>query len=216
MSERKIFACGLSSPVWEHLGFFMKTESGIEVLDKSKHEKCYRYTEQKDAVEATLKSKDLKFKDVESIPTTEKGKLIDELVHLLGPFKTATEELITSTHPTISLVYNVKKLLVHQLHPTAQDSHVIAEMKNAMRADLEPRYADSEPFLIECTMLDPRLKTTTFPSEIEKEEALKVIKEQMTSIINDDARVPDILVEREDENNNSSMACNATDTMDTC
>ncbi|KAH3882018.1 hypothetical protein DPMN_005947 [Dreissena polymorpha] len=35
MSERKIFACGLSSPVWEHLGFFMKTESGIEVLDKS-------------------------------------------------------------------------------------------------------------------------------------------------------------------------------------
>ncbi|XP_052263805.1 E3 SUMO-protein ligase ZBED1-like [Dreissena polymorpha] len=85
-----------------------------------------------------------------------------------------------------------------------------------MRADLEPRYADSEPFLIECTMLDPRLKTTTFPSEIEKEEALKVIKEQMTSIINDDARVPDILVEREDENNNSSMAYNATDTMDTC
>ncbi|KAH3818914.1 hypothetical protein DPMN_005974 [Dreissena polymorpha] len=63
----------------------------------------------------------------------------NDFVQLLGPFKTATEELITSTHPTISLVYNVKKLLVHQLHPTAQDSHVIAEMKNAMRADLEPR-----------------------------------------------------------------------------
>ncbi|KAH3689572.1 hypothetical protein DPMN_191879 [Dreissena polymorpha] len=35
MSERKIFACGLSSPVWEHFGFYMKTENGIEVLDKS-------------------------------------------------------------------------------------------------------------------------------------------------------------------------------------
>ncbi|KAH3894431.1 hypothetical protein DPMN_018588 [Dreissena polymorpha] len=43
----------------------------------------------------------------------------NDFVQLLGPFKTATEELITSTHPTISLVYSVKKLLVHQLHPTA-------------------------------------------------------------------------------------------------
>ncbi|KAH3832622.1 hypothetical protein DPMN_109121 [Dreissena polymorpha] len=63
----------------------------------------------------------------------------NDFFQLLGPFKTATEELSTSTHPIISLVYNVKKLLLHQLHPTAQDSHAIAEMKNAMRADLEPR-----------------------------------------------------------------------------
>jgi len=34
-------------------------------------------------------------------------------------------------------------------------------------------------------MLDPRLKTSTFPSETEKEEALDAIKQQMIPLLKD-------------------------------
>ncbi|KAH3720974.1 hypothetical protein DPMN_063886 [Dreissena polymorpha] len=74
---------------------------------------------------------------------------------LLEPFKTAATVLCGEKYPTVSLIFNYKTLLI--LHVTANDldSETISRVKAAMLGDLQTRYNDVEPFLVECSLVDP-------------------------------------------------------------
>ncbi|KAH3875570.1 hypothetical protein DPMN_038839 [Dreissena polymorpha] len=123
---------------------------------------------QRTAVDATMKLLDLNIKE---LPLTEEdGEFIDQLIKLLEPFTTATTALCGEKYPTVSLIFNYKKLLT--LHVTANDldSETISRVKAALLGDLQSR------------LVDPRFRDIQFITDQNRTDALAAIKNRMSTI----------------------------------
>lgn len=61
-------------------------------------------------------------------------------MELLAPFKKVTTLISSESQCTVSLIYPMKQMLIKQLNDFTPDSRQIAAARDAIRADLEPRY----------------------------------------------------------------------------
>ncbi|XP_052217955.1 E3 SUMO-protein ligase ZBED1-like [Dreissena polymorpha] len=112
-------------------------------------------------------------------------KRILEQKHVLSPFKTATEALSGERYPTVSLIFSMKMTLLTHFKPALSDSDMVKQMKEVMHADLSTRYngQETEQFLLEASILDPRFKLVPHASEEQKAKAYGSFRDQMLSIL---------------------------------
>lgn len=77
-------------------------------------------------------------------------------------------------NPTVSLIAPLNAQLLQNMSDTIGDSHVIHEIKNAIRTDLLKRYEPEKKILYTASALDPRFKG--MPFLLTEEERLEVYR----------------------------------------
>ena len=111
--------------------------------------------------------------------THEENQKTDDLIILLGKFKTATKTICNEKYPTISLILPIIKVLKDHIFTSVADSDFIAQIKMLMLTNLSTRYQDIKVrnTLKIATYLDPRFRNLDFdPNDDIKAEDLLLEK----------------------------------------
>lgn len=93
--------------------------------------------------------------------TAEEEGLIDDILKVLKPLKTATTFISAEKQPTASKVLPTLAKLRMEMIVNETDSHLAAEMKSNIIENLNRRYTDDivSKFLLKASFLDPRYKS---------------------------------------------------------
>ncbi|WAQ94878.1 hypothetical protein MAR_007349 [Mya arenaria] len=91
---------------------------------------------------------------------------VQSLINVLEPFKIATEMLSSDKIPT------------HVLTVSANDSHMIREVRIVMKGQLDNRTTDTDITLIACK-LTPSMHHMCFATEGEKAEAIELLYKEL-------------------------------------
>lgn len=100
-----------------------------------------RFLEQQPAICATLLSPEVRKgeKDLCTLSETDVTNA-EDAVRALKPMKDVTTLMSEERNPTVSLIAPLNAQLLQNLSDTIGDSHMIHEIKNAIRTDLLKRY----------------------------------------------------------------------------
>ncbi|XP_052227776.1 E3 SUMO-protein ligase ZBED1-like [Dreissena polymorpha] len=128
-----------------------------------------RYLKLQPAVYATLLSPEIsRHIDHETSMLNEADtKLAEDIVKCLYPLKAITEAVCTESMPTVSAIIPLIQKVQQNMALIGTDSPMSRSIKEAVLSDLNTRYTSEElqNFLSECTLLDPRFKTTYLTPE---------------------------------------------------
>ncbi|CAM4377273.1 unnamed protein product [Leuciscus chuanchicus] len=96
----------------------------------------------------------------------------EDAVRALKPMKDATTLMSEERNMTVSLIAPLNAQLLQNMSDTNGDSHMIHEIKNAIRTDLLKRYnsESQKKILHTASALDPRFKGMPFHTEEERSE----------------------------------------------
>ena len=122
------------------------------------------------------------------MPTNANLNALEDLYQILSPLNIFTDALAKEKHVSISslrpfLVY----ILTDVLEDDDDDSILTAQMKQAMKNDLEARYSENMKKIMDlCCFLDPRFKASFCDDDDEtkqfcKEEAIKLLRPPPTA-----------------------------------
>ena len=94
-------------------------------------------------------------------PSPTEWRILEDLHHLLEPFKDSTEILSGQQYPTLSCLGPILADLKEKVEQKDSDSKAIKSAKAAIREDLNQRYLDPSLVLLMNTasFLDPRFKS---------------------------------------------------------
>ncbi|XP_052799261.1 zinc finger BED domain-containing protein 4-like [Mya arenaria] len=129
-----------------------------------------RYLELQPAIYATLTSNEVnpaKRSEINVLSETD-TKSAQVIMKCLTPLKTMTDVISYEKMPIVSviipLIQQVQKVMAYN----EDDGQTLRSIKEAVFGDTEKRYTSEElwHFLEECTVLDPRFKTTLAPETL--------------------------------------------------
>nr|XP_023660006.1 zinc finger BED domain-containing protein 1-like [Paramormyrops kingsleyae] len=104
--------------------------------------------------------------------------------------KDTTALMSEESNPTVSLIAPLNAQLLQNMSDTTGDSHIMRDIKNAIRTDLLKRYnSESEKRIFHAaSALDPRFKGMPFLTEEERLEVYRALTEENASLENECAR----------------------------
>ena len=102
--------------------------------------------------------------------------VVDQIVKLLKPFKTATVSLPSETIPTAAFVLPTMIKLENHLEIKADDHKLITKMKTEMITNVKKRFPQPQrEILLLSSVLHPHSKDLNFSSPNEKIEAKQLL-----------------------------------------
>lgn len=112
--------------------------------------------------------------------------LIQTLINILLPLKTALTLTKDMKYPTASVVLPVLKKLEISLANTDADSQIIAELKTKMISALKESYVNDniKDFLLLSSFLDPRFKCLKFVNQSDQGRAYDLLKKSALDLKN--------------------------------
>lgn len=151
----------------------------------SAYDMVERFLEQQPAICATLLSPEVRKGETDLCTLTETDVTnAEDAVRALKPMKDATTLMSEERNPTVSLVAPLHAQLLQNMSDTNGDSHMIHEIKNAIRTDLLKRYngESQKRILHTASALDPRFKGMPFLTEEERSEVYRALTEEAASL----------------------------------
>lgn len=110
--------------------------------------------------------------------------LVDDIVKVLQPFKTATISLSSEMQPTSAFVLPTLVRLQKALEVQPHDRNAIKKMKTEMSKNLLKRSNPQEKQIcLISSLLHPKTKELAFVDSGDKEQAIKLAKEEMMEYI---------------------------------
>ena len=145
----------------------------------SAYEMISRVIEQQQAISAVL-AEDRKY--WYAMPTDDELHVLETVVEVLKDVFFLTDALSGETDVTASSLRCITMHLMSKLSPCSSDNRIAANMKQAMRDDLEGRYdlPKVSEVLDICSFLDPRFKTRYLE---DKMNTISLITEECTSFL---------------------------------
>ena len=106
--------------------------------------------------------------------------ILEDIVELLQPFKIATQHLSGEKYPTISAVGPLLSEIKKRIAIDSSDSTAVKEFKRALGDDVNSRYQhpDIKMLFNKSSFLDPRFKSLTHLSTLQKEEVHEVVLQE--------------------------------------
>ena len=155
----------------------------VRVRWNSTHDMAERLLEQKWTVSKVLDESNNQDLNI----SAKDWKVMESLVHVLGPFKTATTKLSGQNYPTLSLLYPELKKLRKAVEPEVKDTEIIKIMKKKMTQKLDAKFGKQDSPTVTDAMiatgLDPRYKSLKclLPDlrEKVKEEIVLLVKKEI-------------------------------------
>ena len=148
-----------------------------------------RVLEQQAPICATL----MEVRRLDLLPTDDEFELLEEVVHVLKPFKDVTVQMSASQYMTISAICPILHHLLHTvLKENDSDSAAVRRMKVVMSSNLSSCYQDPyvKHFLNTACFVDPRLKD--FLPKRYTEEALDIDSKLLSWWKSNQKRFPSI------------------------
>jgi hypothetical protein len=112
-------------------------------------------------------------------------RILQDVVHVLRPFKIAPQHLSGGKYPTISslgpLLHEIRKRIAED----DNDSVAFKEFKKVLRNDTDSRYINPHVkfLLYKASFLDPRFKTLKHLSSIQQEEVSDMILDEVIHLM---------------------------------
>lgn len=144
-----------------------------------------RFLEQQPAICATLLSPEVRKGEADLCTLTVTDVTnAEDAVKALKPMKDVTTLMSEEHNPTVSLIAPLNAQLIQNMSYSPRDSHMIHEIKNAIKADLLKRYnSESEKRILHtASALDPRFKGLPFLKEEERLKVYKALTEEAASL----------------------------------
>ena len=146
----------------------------------STHDMAERLVEQRWVIHRVLDECDRSELDLEP----GQWKILEAVMEILSPFKSATERLSGEKYPTLSLVYPELKKLRKALADNPKDSDTVRQMKEKMSKKMNDKFGTEDSAVLKeamiATGMDPRYKSlkSLHPDVREKVKVVIVFRVQ--------------------------------------
>lgn len=162
-----------------------KLKTDVPTRCNSAYEMALRFLEQQPAITATLLSPEIRRSesDLATLTETEVTNAKD-IVKALKPMNDVTLLMSVDKNPTVCLIAPIKAQLIQEMSDTTGDTHMIQEVKQAIRTDLQKRYnSEAEKKMLHtASALDPRFKGLDFLPEEERLEVYSRVADEAATL----------------------------------
>lgn len=133
-------------------------------------------------------------------------RILEDIIEILHPFKIATQHLSGEKYPTLSAVGPLLAEIRRRVAIDANDSTTVKEFKKALRDDINSRYQHPHIKMLfnKTTFLDPRFKSLTHLSALQREEVSDVILAELIALANETVEIVDTSSNDQDSMDNAS------------
>lgn len=162
-----------------------KLKTDVPTRCNSAYEMALRFLEQQPAITTTLLSPEFRRSesDLATLTETEVTNAKD-IVKALKPMNDVTLLMSVDKNPTVCLIAPIKAQLIQEMSDTTGDTHMIQEVKQAIRTDLQKRYnSEAEKKMLHTvSALDPRFKGLHFLPEEERLEVHSRVADEAATL----------------------------------